>query len=248
MFSNLSDRLEAIGKRLKGKGRLTEDNIRETLREVRMALLEADVALPVVKAFIDQVRERALGAEVTKSLSPGQAFVKIVHDELVAVMGAENDGVDLSTRPPAVVMLAGLQGSGKTTSTAKLGRLLRERDGKKVLTVSLDVYRPAAIEQLQRSAGQRVTLWTAVAVHDPSSGRARVETVPTEVQFRRLGAEAIRRYVAQEQPLDCAGAFRAEGLGIALFEKIEGSDPNALIALPLIALVRLLSQLGIVLP
>ena len=150
MFSNLSDRLEAIGKRLKGKGRLTEDNIRETLREVRMALLEADVALPVVKAFIDQVRERALGAEVTKSLSPGQAFVKIVHDELVAVMGAENDGVDLSTRPPAVVMLAGLQGSGKTTSTAKLGRLLRERDGKKVLTVSLDVYRPAAIEQLQR--------------------------------------------------------------------------------------------------
>ena len=105
-----------------------------------------------------------------------------------------------------------------------------------------------AIEQLQRSAGQRVTLWTAVAVHDPSSGRARVETVPTEVQFRRLGAEAIRRYVAQEQPLDCAGAFRAEGLGIALFEKIEGSDPNALIGLPLIALVRLLSQLGIVLP
>ncbi len=154
MFSNLSDRLEAIGKRLKGKGRLTEDNIRDTLREVRMALLEADVALPVVKDFVEQVRERALGAEVMKSLSPGQAFVKIVHDELVRVMGAENDGLDLSTRPPAVVLVAGLQGSGKTTSIAKLGRLLGEREKKKCLAVSLDVYRPAAIDQLERLAGE----------------------------------------------------------------------------------------------
>ena len=154
MFSNLSDRLEAIGKRIKGKGRLTEDNIRDTLREVRMALLEADVALPVVKDFIEQVRERALGAEVMKSLSPGQAFVKIVHDELVRVMGENNDALDLSTRPPAVVVVAGLQGSGKTTSVAKLGRLLAERDKKKVLTVSLDNQRPAAIDQLQRLAEQ----------------------------------------------------------------------------------------------
>ncbi|MDR9413098.1 MAG: signal recognition particle protein [Spiribacter salinus] len=154
MFSNLSDRLEAIGKRIKGKGRLTEDNIQETLREVRMALLEADVALPVVKDFIAQVRERALGAEVMKSLTPGQAFVKIVHGELVQLMGEENDALDLSTRPPAVVMLAGLQGSGKTTSIAKLGRLLREREKKKVLAVSLDVYRPAAIDQLQRLADE----------------------------------------------------------------------------------------------
>lgn len=150
MFDNLSDRLEAIGKRLKGKGRLTEDNIQETLREVRMALLEADVALPVVKTFVANVRERALGTEVTKSLSPGQAFVKIVHDQLVQVMGEQNDALNLNTRPPAVVMVAGLQGSGKTTSIAKLGRLLREREKKKVLAVSVDVYRPAAIDQLQR--------------------------------------------------------------------------------------------------
>jgi len=154
MFSSLSDRLEAIGKRLRGQGRLTEDNVRDTLREVRMALLEADVALPVVKSFIADVRERALGTEVMKSLSPGQAFVKIVHDELVRVMGERNDALDLSTRPPAVVMVAGLQGSGKTTSIAKLGRWLREREKKKVLTVSLDVYRPAAIDQLQRLAAE----------------------------------------------------------------------------------------------
>ena len=154
MFSNLSDRFEAIGKRLRGKGRLTEENIQETLREVRMALLEADVALPVVKDFIADVRERALGAEVMKSLTPGQAFVKIVHAELVRLMGEQNDALDLSTRPPAVVMVAGLQGSGKTTSIAKLGRRLIEQDKKKVLAVSLDVYRPAAIDQLQRLAGE----------------------------------------------------------------------------------------------
>lgn len=152
MFSNLSDRLEAIGKRLRGKGRLTEENIQETLREVRMALLEADVALPVVKDFIAEVRERALGVEVMKSLTPGQAFIKIVHAELVRLMGEQNDALDLSTRPPAVVMVAGLQGSGKTTSIAKLGRRLIEQDKKKVLAVSLDVYRPAAIDQLQRLA------------------------------------------------------------------------------------------------
>ncbi|MCS4504561.1 Signal recognition particle protein [wastewater metagenome] len=154
MFSSLSERLEGISKRLRGQGRLTEDNIRDTLREVRMALLEADVALPVVKSFVNDVRERALGSEVMKSLSPGQAFVKIVRDELVRVMGEENTGLDLATRPPAVVLVAGLQGSGKTTSIAKLGRWLAEREKKKVLTVSLDVYRPAAIDQLERLAGE----------------------------------------------------------------------------------------------
>lgn len=153
MFSNLSDRLDGIARRLRGQGRLTEDNIKETLREVRMALLEADVALPVVKAFIDEVKQRALGGEVMKSLTPGQAFVKIVRDEMVRMMGESNDALDLSVRPPAAVMVAGLQGSGKTTSIAKLGRWLRQRQKKKVLTVSLDVYRPAAIEQLQRLAG-----------------------------------------------------------------------------------------------
>ncbi len=154
MFNSLSDRLETIGRRLRGQGRLTEENIRDTLREVRMALLEADVALPVVKTFVEEVRERALGAGVMKGLSPGQALVKIVRDELVRIMGEHNDGLTLNVQPPAVVLLAGLQGSGKTTSTAKLGRWLREREKKKVLAVSLDVYRPAAIDQLQRLAEQ----------------------------------------------------------------------------------------------
>ena len=154
MFSNLSDRLSGTLTRLRGKGRLTEDSIAEALREVRIALLEADVALPVVKEFIGQVRERALGQEVLKSLTPGQALVKIVNDELVRVMGEENQGLDLAAAPPVVVMLAGLQGSGKTTTTAKLARLLGKEQGKKVMVVSCDVYRPAAIKQLETLAGQ----------------------------------------------------------------------------------------------
>ena len=153
MFENLTDRLSGAMQRIRGKGRLTEDSIREALREVRVALLEADVALPVVKDFIDQVRERALGQEVLKSLTPGQALVKIVNDELIRVMGEENQSLDLGAAPPVVVMLAGLQGSGKTTTTAKLARLLKEQ-GKKVMVVSCDVYRPAAIKQLETLAGQ----------------------------------------------------------------------------------------------
>ncbi|MDN3517360.1 signal recognition particle protein [Aquisalimonas lutea] len=152
MFDNLSERLDGVMKRLRGQGRLTEDNIQESLREVRMALLEADVALPVVKDFIRDVKERALGEEVKRSLTPGQTFVKIVKDELVRVMGEANDALDLSVRPPAVVMVAGLQGAGKTTSVAKLARYLREREKKKVLVVSCDVYRPAAIDQLETLA------------------------------------------------------------------------------------------------
>lgn len=168
MFSNLSDRLDGIARRLRGQGRLTEDNIKETLREVRMALLEADVALPVVKAFIDEVKQRALGEEVMRSLTPGQAFVKIVRDEMVRMMGESNDALDLNVRPPAAVMVAGLQGSGKTTSLAKLGLWLRQRQKKKVLTVSLDVYRPAAIEQLQRLAGDiEVGFFPTQASDDP---------------------------------------------------------------------------------
>lgn len=152
MFKNLSDRLGEVLQKVRGQGRITETNIKDTLREVRMALLEADVALPVVKTFVDQVREKALGEEVTKSLTPGQALVKIVHDELVSVMGEANEGLNLAVQPPAVVMVAGLQGSGKTTSVAKLGRMLKEREKKKVMVVSCDVYRPAAIEQLKTLA------------------------------------------------------------------------------------------------
>ncbi|MDR9435836.1 MAG: signal recognition particle protein [Thiohalophilus sp.] len=154
MFDGLSERLGQTVRNLRGVGRLTEDNIKETLREVRMALLEADVALPVVKEFVDHVREKALGEEVLKSLTPGQALIKIVNDELVALMGEANDGLDLSVTPPAVILLAGLQGSGKTTSAGKLARWLQENRKKSVMLVSTDIYRPAAIDQLETVAGQ----------------------------------------------------------------------------------------------
>jgi signal recognition particle subunit SRP54 len=150
MFENLSTRLQITLKRLRGEGRLTEDNISEALREVRMALLEADVALPVVKAFIDDVRSHAVGQEVLASLTPGQAVIKVVHDALIRLMGEANDRLNLAARPPAVILVAGLQGAGKTTSVAKLARFLREREKKTVLLASADVYRPAAIEQLKR--------------------------------------------------------------------------------------------------
>lgn len=152
MFDSLTERLSASLRNISGKSKLTEDNIQETLREVRVALLEADVALSVIKPFIDQVRLRAIGQEVTKSLSPGQVFVKIVSDELVRVMGEENDSLDLNTQPPGVILMAGLQGAGKTTSTAKLALWLKNREKKKVMVVSTDVYRPAAIDQLRTLA------------------------------------------------------------------------------------------------
>ncbi len=139
---------------MRGKGRISEDNIKDALRQVRMALLEADVALPVVKAFIEQVREKAVGEEVLRSLTPGQALIKIVHAELVALMGGGDSELNLRSQPPVVILLAGLQGAGKTTSAAKLARFLIERDKKKVLLASADVYRPAAILQLQRLAEQ----------------------------------------------------------------------------------------------
>ena len=152
MFESLTDRLSSTLKNISGKGRLTEDNIKDTLREVRMALLEADVALPVVKAFVNQVKERALGTEVSKSLQPGQMFIKVVQSELESVMGTANESLNLAAQPPAVVMMAGLQGAGKTTTVGKLAKLLTEREKKKVLVVSADVYRPAAIEQLKTLA------------------------------------------------------------------------------------------------
>jgi len=152
MFDNLTDRLsETLGK-VTGVGRLTEENIQETLREVRMALLEADVALEVVKPFISRIKERAIGEEVIKSLSPGQVFVKIVHEELVDVMGEPFSGLNLSVKPPAVILMAGLQGAGKTTTVAKLAKWLKGEHKKKVLVTSADVYRPAAIKQLETLA------------------------------------------------------------------------------------------------
>jgi len=154
MFQSLSDRLSGTLRSITGKARLSEDNIQETLREVRMALLEADVALPVVKDFVEAVKQRALGQEVMKSLSPGQAFLKIVQAELETVMGSANEGLNLATTPPAVILMAGLQGAGKTTTVGKLAKLLAERDRKKVTVVSADVYRPAAIKQLETLAGE----------------------------------------------------------------------------------------------
>ena len=157
MFDNLTDRLSLTLKKLKGQGRLTEDNIKETLREVRAALLEADVSLPVVTDFIERVKTGALGQDVQTSLSPGQSMIKLVQSELVKVMGEANEALNLKAVPPAIILMAGLQGAGKTTSVAKLGRWLQENQKKKVGVVSTDVYRPAAIKQLQMLA-QEVSL------------------------------------------------------------------------------------------
>jgi signal recognition particle subunit SRP54 len=154
MFDNLTGRLARVVKTLRGEARLTEANIQDALREVRMALLEADVALPVVKVFIDRIRETAVGEEVIGSLTPGQALVGVVHRELVALMGGYNESLNLATQPPAVILMAGLQGAGKTTTAGKLARWLHTEQRKKVLLASCDVYRPAAIEQLKVLAGQ----------------------------------------------------------------------------------------------
>ncbi|MCK4864043.1 MAG: signal recognition particle protein, partial [Gammaproteobacteria bacterium] len=152
MFDSLSERLGQTVRNLRGVGRLTEDNIKDTMREVRMALLEADVALPVVREFIEHVREKALGDKVLKSLTPGQALVKVVNDELAAIMGEANESLNLSVTPPAVILMAGLQGVGKTTTVAKLALWLKEKQKKSVMVVSADVYRPAAIKQLETVA------------------------------------------------------------------------------------------------
>lgn len=154
MLDNLTTRLARVMKTLKGEARLTEANIADALREVRMALLEADVALPVVKDFITAVKEKAVGENVIGSLSPGQALIGVVHEELAKIMGAAHEGINFNIQPPAIVLMAGLQGAGKTTTVGKLAKFLKENHKKKVLVVSCDVYRPAAIEQLKSVAGQ----------------------------------------------------------------------------------------------
>jgi signal recognition particle subunit SRP54 len=182
LFENLSERLSKTIKRVSGKASLSEANIQETLREVRMALLEADVALPVVKDFIELIKQRALGREVSSSLNPGQQFLKIVQAELERVMGEENQTLNLSAQPPAVILMAGLQGAGKTTSVAKLSRYLREREKKKVMVVSADIYRPAAIEQLS-------TLATEVDVEFFPS---RSDQAPTTIVKNAIAAAKTR--------------------------------------------------------
>lgn len=174
MFENLSERLSGAVQLLRGKARLTEDNVNDALRQIRIALLEADVALPVVQEFTREVREKAVGLESTKNVSPGQALIKLVHDELVQVMGEHNEALDLKAQPPVVVMLAGLQGSGKTTTAGKLARRLIEDERKKVMVVSCDVYRPAAIAQLETLAGQ------VGAIFCPSSADGDPATIAKE--------------------------------------------------------------------
>jgi signal recognition particle subunit SRP54 len=199
MFDNLTQRLGKVLTNLRGQGRLTEENIKETMREVRMALLEADVALPVVREFIEQVKQKAMGEEVMKSLTPGQTLIKIVNDELVQVMGEANESLDLSAQPPAVILMAGLQGSGKTTSVAKLSRWLQQQGKKKVSVVSCDVYRPAAIDQLQ-------TLSKEVDAHFiPSQG----DEKPLKIAKRAL--DQAKREFAEVLIVDTAGRLHVDG-------------------------------------
>ena len=215
MFENLTERLSRTVQQLRGKGRLTEDGVRETLREVRIALLEADVALPVVQAFIGEVRDKALGQEILKSLTPGQAMVKLVHDELVQIMGVENEALDLKAQPPVPVLMAGLQGSGKTTTTAKLARLLIEQEKKRVMVVSCDVYRPAAIEQLKTLAGQ------VGAIFQPSSTNQK----PAEIA-REAMAEA-RRQMCDVLLVDTAGRLHVdEDMMMEIREIHEAINPH----------------------
>lgn len=182
MFENLSDRLTRTLKNISGRGRLTEDNIKETLREVRMALLEADVALPVVRDFVNQVKERSVGLEVSKSLTPGQEFLKIVRKALEEAMGDANEELTLNTQPPAVVLMAGLQGAGKTTSVGKLAKFLKERKKKKVMVVSADVYRPAAIKQLETLAND-----VQVTFHPSDISQKPIDIVNSAIAAAKLG-------------------------------------------------------------
>ena len=187
MFESLTDRLSRTLKTLRGQGRLSEDNIRDSLREVRMALLEADVALPVVKDFIEAVRVKALGQEVITSLSPGQALIKIVNDELTAIMGESQATIDLERKPPIIILMAGLQGAGKTTTVAKLARRLREVEKKSVMVTSADVYRPAAIEQL-RTLAQEV----GVDFHSSTSDQKPLAIASEAVAAaKRAGTEVL---------------------------------------------------------
>jgi signal recognition particle subunit SRP54 len=211
MFDRLTGSLSAALKSLSGRGRLTEDNISETMREVRLALLDADVALPVVKTFTDAVKARAVGVEVTKSLTPGQALIKVVHEELTRLMGEPSSGLNLRAQRPVVVMLAGLQGAGKTTSAGKLARWLIEKQNKKVLMVSTDVYRPAAILQLQTLA-QQVGAGFA---------NAQASEAPVAIAKRALTEATLQAY--DVLLLDTAGRLHVDAEMMAEIKELEAS-------------------------
>ena len=206
MFDNLTDKFTHILKNVRGQGRISEENIAETLREVRMSLLEADVALPVVKTFIESVKTRALGEEVSTSLSPGQAFLKIVNEELTRLMGEQNESLELSTQPPAVILMAGLQGAGKTTTVGKLGRWLQSKEKKSVMVVSCDIYRPAAIQQLQTVAEQNELSF------QPSQPAQQVVEIATEA------LEKAKRQAMDVLIVDTAGRLHVDD---AMMEEIK---------------------------
>lgn len=215
MFDNLSDRLGTVFDRLRGRGALSEADVREAMREIRIALLEADVALPVVRRFIDAVTEKAIGADVLRSVTPGQQVVKIVNDELTEMLGGEasaneSGGLNLAAKPPVVIMMVGLQGSGKTTTTAKLGKLLREKQGKKALMASLDVNRPAAQEQLAVLGEQ-----TGVATLPIVKGQ-----MPVEIARRAM--EAARLQAADVLLLDTAGRLHVDEALMAEMKAVAG--------------------------
>ena len=211
MFENLQNRLSQTLKKISGNARLTDENIKSTLREVRVALLEADVALPAAKAFVDRVREAAIGQKVASSLNPGQQFIKIVESELIAFMGDANQALNLSVQPPAVILMAGLQGAGKTTSSAKLARYLKDRENKKVMMVSADVYRPAAIAQLER-LGQEVD----VEVYPSSSDQPPIEIVESAI------AHAKRQF-ADVLIVDTAGRLAIDEQMMAEISQLQSS-------------------------
>lgn len=205
MFESLSSRLSSTLQKLRGRARLTDENIREATREVRVALIEADVALPVVTALIARIKQRAVGQDVLRSLSPGQALVKVVQQELTAVMGAANAELNLNCPAPAVILMAGLQGAGKTTTVAKLAKYLHERRKKKVMVVSTDVYRPAAILQLQTLAGQVDALF-----HEGTPGQA-------PVSIAEAALDAARKNYADVLIVDTAGRLAVDA---AMMEEI----------------------------
>ena len=211
MFESLSDRLSGVFDKLRGRGALSEADVRAAMREVRVALLEADVALPVVKDFVDKVTERAIGAEVIRSVTPGQQVVKIVHDALVDMLGGEGEGLNLDVTPPAIIMMVGLQGSGKTTTTAKIAKRLSEKERKKVLMASLDVNRPAAQEQL-RILGEQVNVATLPII----AGQQPVDIAKRALQSAKLqGFDVLL--------LDTAGRLHVDQALMAEMQAVAGA-------------------------
>ena len=211
MFESLSQRLGNVLDSLRGAGRLTEEQVASATRELRMALLEADVALPVIKSFVEAVKTKAVGAEITQSLTPGQAFLRLVQQELTAVLGGEAVPLNLRAQPPVVLLMAGLQGSGKTTSTGKLARWLKEREKKNVIVVSCDVYRPAAIEQLRVVAGQVGVEWFPSAVGQKPEAIAAAASAHARLQAADvlIVDTAGRTAIDEEMMVELAGLHAA---------------------------------------